>query len=125
MLICLQDCFESACNLLSDGMFQESNDTALRHRQTALQIKNEACMEDLNNLLNGGEVPNLFPPDERLQVSGGAGTLSEGQYTVALPYLIISNGGTALNPSLPIHASMRSLMSSLKTYFAWCDPETD
>lgn len=26
-------------------------------------------MEDLNNLLNGGEVPNLFPPDERLQVS--------------------------------------------------------
>ena len=24
-------------------------------------------MEDLNNLLNGGEVPNLFPADERLQ----------------------------------------------------------
>ena len=34
-------------------------------------------MEDLNNLLNGGEVPNLFPPDERLQVSmTGLGTLS-------------------------------------------------
>ncbi len=31
------------------------------------QIKDEACMEDLNNLLNGGEVPNLFPADERLQ----------------------------------------------------------
>ncbi len=25
-------------------------------------------MEDLNNLLNGGEVPNLFPADERVQV---------------------------------------------------------
>ncbi len=34
-------------------------------------------MEDLNNLLNGGEVPNLFPPDERLQVSAtGPGKLS-------------------------------------------------
>ena len=41
-----------------------------------LQIKDEACMEDLNNLLNGGEVPNLFPPDERLQVSSRPGTLS-------------------------------------------------
>lgn len=33
------------------------------------QIKDEACMEDLNNLLNGGEVPNLFPADERLQAA--------------------------------------------------------
>ena len=30
------------------------------------QIKDEAYVEDINNLLNAGEVPNLFPTDERL-----------------------------------------------------------
>eukprot|EP00435_Cladocopium_sp_Y103_P021055 s1702_g5.t1 len=32
------------------------------------QIKSEGFVEDLNNLLNTGEVPNLFAPDERVQV---------------------------------------------------------
>jgi dynein heavy chain, axonemal len=29
------------------------------------QIKNEIFVEDINNMLNSGEVPNIFPPDER------------------------------------------------------------
>ena len=29
------------------------------------QIKNETFVEDINNMLNNGEVPNIFPPDER------------------------------------------------------------
>ena len=33
------------------------------------QIKDEAFVEDINNLLNAGEVPNMFPLDERMQVS--------------------------------------------------------
>ena len=33
------------------------------------QIKNEAFVEDINNLLNSGEVPNMFPSDEKMQVS--------------------------------------------------------
>ena len=29
------------------------------------QIKDSAMVEDINNILNGGEVPNIFPADER------------------------------------------------------------
>lgn len=32
------------------------------------QIKDEGFVEDINNLLNAGEIPNLFPTDERVQV---------------------------------------------------------
>ena len=32
------------------------------------QIKNEAFVEDINNLLNSGEVPNMYPSDEKMQV---------------------------------------------------------
>jgi dynein heavy chain len=32
------------------------------------QLKLESFLEDINNMLNTGEVPNLFPPDEKAQV---------------------------------------------------------
>ncbi|XP_033097643.1 dynein heavy chain 7, axonemal-like isoform X2 [Anneissia japonica] len=32
------------------------------------QIKQESFLEDINNLLNAGEVPNLFPTDEKAEV---------------------------------------------------------
>lgn len=32
------------------------------------QIKDESYLEDINGLLNAGEVPNLFPNDEKAQV---------------------------------------------------------
>lgn len=32
------------------------------------QIKNETFVEDINNMLNNGEVPNIFPNDERTAV---------------------------------------------------------
>ena len=32
------------------------------------QIKSEVFVEDLNNLLNTGEIPNLFPYDERASI---------------------------------------------------------
>jgi hypothetical protein len=32
------------------------------------QIKQESFVEDINNLLNSGEVPNMFPYDERAAV---------------------------------------------------------
>jgi len=28
----------------------------------------EAFLEDINNLLNSGEIPNLFPPDEKAAI---------------------------------------------------------
>ena len=32
------------------------------------QIKLEAFLEDINNLLNAGEVPNIFPVDEKQEI---------------------------------------------------------
>ena len=33
-----------------------------------LQIKQESFLEDINNLLNAGEVPNLYPTDEKAEI---------------------------------------------------------
>jgi dynein heavy chain len=35
---------------------------------TDTQIKDESFLEDINNLLNAGEVPNLFPADEKQEI---------------------------------------------------------
>ena len=32
------------------------------------QIKNESFMEDISMILNTGDVPNIFPPDEKADV---------------------------------------------------------
>lgn len=32
------------------------------------QTKEESFVEDINNLLNAGEVPNMFPSDERMAI---------------------------------------------------------
>lgn len=32
------------------------------------QIINESFVEDINNMLNSGEVPNIFPNDERVAI---------------------------------------------------------
>lgn len=35
---------------------------------TDAQIKMESFLEDVNNILNTGEVPNIFPADEKADV---------------------------------------------------------
>ena len=32
------------------------------------QIKEESMVEDLNNILNAGEVPNLFPLEDKIEI---------------------------------------------------------
>jgi dynein heavy chain len=44
------------------------------------QIKEEQFVEDVNNLLNAGEVPNLFPYDERIQIAEGARIHARGVF---------------------------------------------
>ena len=36
---------------------------------TDSQIKSETFLEDIDSLLNTGEVPNLFAPDERAEIT--------------------------------------------------------
>ncbi|KAL3853467.1 hypothetical protein ACJMK2_017003 [Sinanodonta woodiana] len=38
---------------------------------TDTQIKQESFLEDIDSLLNTGEVPNLFPPDEKQEIMEG------------------------------------------------------
>lgn len=33
-----------------------------------VQIKDEGMVEDINNLLNSGEIPNLFVMDEKIEI---------------------------------------------------------
>ena len=37
---------------------------------TDSQIVNEGFVEDINSILNAGDVPNLFPPDEKYRIIG-------------------------------------------------------
>ena len=47
---------------------RQSNDELFLFTDT--QIVQESFVEDINNILNSGEVPNLFPSDERDRVMG-------------------------------------------------------
>uniref|UniRef100_A0A7S2LWX2 Uncharacterized protein n=1 Tax=Zooxanthella nutricula TaxID=1333877 RepID=A0A7S2LWX2_9DINO len=51
------------------------------------QIKSEGFVEDLNNLLNAGEIPNLFAADERVQLCEmvRAAARQEGKATEGTP----------------------------------------
>lgn len=46
---------------------------------TDSQIKKEAFLEDVDNLLNTGEVPNLFPPDEKQDIIEAIRPLAQAQ----------------------------------------------
>ena len=49
------------------------------------QIKNEAFVEDINNLLNSGEVPNMFPTDEKMQACSFAAMRIVCLFVCSLP----------------------------------------
>lgn len=49
-------------------LFSDAQGRILHCMSCSLQIKEEAFVEDINNLLNSGEVPNMFPGDERVQI---------------------------------------------------------
>lgn len=44
------------------------------------QIKNETFVEDINNMLNSGEVPNIFPSDERAAIAEGVRPFARQQF---------------------------------------------
>ena len=43
------------------------------------QLKNELFLEDINNILNLGEVPNIFTPDERAEVRNCCGHIPKSE----------------------------------------------
>ena len=44
---------------------------------TDAQIKMESFLQDVDNLLNTGEVPNLFPPDEKQEIIEGVRAIAQ------------------------------------------------
>jgi dynein heavy chain, axonemal len=44
------------------------------------QIKNQAMVEDINNMLNSGEVPNIFPADERAAICDAVRGFAKTEY---------------------------------------------
>ena len=44
------------------------------------QIKNEGFVEDINNILNSGEVPNIFPPDEKAEITDAVRKYAKEDY---------------------------------------------
>ena len=45
-----------------------TKDTPVTFLLTDTQIKEESFLEDVNSILNSGEVPNLFPPEEKAEI---------------------------------------------------------
>lgn len=45
-------------------IFSEEENKGITFLVTSNQIKYDSFLEDLNNLINSGEVPNLFPPEQ-------------------------------------------------------------
>jgi dynein heavy chain, axonemal len=43
------------------------------------QIKNETFVEDINNMLNNGEVPNIFPSDEKVAIAEAVRPIAKTQ----------------------------------------------
>lgn len=46
---------------------------------TDSQIKQEGFVEDINNLLNTCEVPNLFPPEEKAEIMEAVRSLAKAE----------------------------------------------
>jgi len=44
------------------------DETTVQFLFSDTQIVYESFLEDINNLLNSGEIPNLFPPDEKINI---------------------------------------------------------
>lgn len=59
---------------------------------TDTQIKEESFLEDIDNLLNTGEVPNLFAADEKAEIM-----------EVGILLLVIARGGQKESRDLYVH----------------------
>ena len=70
------DWFEDLKNVLRQAG-QQGKATVFIFADT--QIKDESYLEDINGLLNAGEVPNLFPNDEKAQVCDGVRDIARSE----------------------------------------------
>lgn len=76
---------------------------------TDSQIKDEAFVEDINNMLNAGEVPNMFPSDEKMQVCLAGWGFTGGRNSLVA---CSARSTGVILPALPVcvlHASCQAL----------------
>jgi dynein heavy chain len=67
------------------------------------QIVKESFVEDINNVLNNGEVPNLFAPDERAGIIGDVQVAAKKEGKMLTSYLLTCNPPLLLLPSTYHH----------------------
>lgn len=67
------------------------------------QIRDEAFIEDINHLLNAGEVPNLFVQEDRIQARRGCCT---GRWGKVCAYCVIVTSNTSTTPLFLVSPSV-------------------
>ena len=75
---------------------------------TDTQIKEESFLEDIDNLLNTGEVPNLFAADEKAEIM-----------EVGILLLVIARGGQKDSRDFYVHVILHEKVFFVKLFICY------
>ncbi|KAL7754356.1 hypothetical protein RI367_000337 [Sorochytrium milnesiophthora] len=81
------------------------------------QIKEESFVEDISNLLNSGDIPNLFAPDEKQNIleACSAEAMNEGKLTDTSPAALYSYFVTRIKSNLHVVFCMSPIGDAFRT----------
>ncbi len=93
------------------------------------QVKDEACLEDISSLLNSGDIPNLFAPDEKAEIleKMTAAAKASGKKVDSTPlalyaYFIerVKNNLHVILTFSPIGDALRNRLRSFPSFISCC-----